>query len=88
MASPMLNATTNVIDSLIIVEQFVFDEKICTMRELIDALHANFEGHELLRTRILKRGDFFGNDEEDSNYVAKRFYDDLYEYVKNKRRIG
>jgi len=75
------------IDSLSIVKQFVFDEKILSLSELIDALQANWEGYEELRTMILKKGHFFGNDDDTSNYVAKRFYDDLYEYVKNKRTV-
>lgn len=76
-----------VIDSLAIVKQFVFDEKLVTMGELIDALLANWKGYEELRNIILKKGHFFGNDDDSSNYVAKRFYDDLFEYVKVKRTV-
>lgn len=87
LCSPMLNAATNVIDSLIIVKQFVFDDKICTMRELIDAVRANFEGYAPLRTLILRRGDFFGNDTDRSNRMAQRFYDSLYRYLKDKKNV-
>lgn len=83
----MFVGNVTVIDSLAIIKQFVYDEKIVTMEEMLAALHANWEGYEDLRGLILKKGDFFGNDEEISNEVAKRFYDDLYEYVRNKRTV-
>ena len=42
----------NLIDSLTIVKQFVFDERRCTMRELADALAADWKGHEKLLEEI------------------------------------
>ncbi len=64
---------TNVIDSLIVVKQFVFDEKLFSMKELVCAINADWTGFEDMRTLILKKGDFFGNDTERSNFVAKSF---------------
>ena len=83
----MFLGTVNVIDSLSIVKQFVFDEKIVSMEELTKALQADWTGYETLRLLILKKGKFFGNDDETSNYAAKLFYEDLYEYVKDKRTV-
>lgn len=83
----MFVGNVTAIDSLAIVKQFVYDEKIVSIEELTDALHANWEGYEELRGLILRKGNFFGNDDDISNYVAKRFYDDLYEYVKKKRTV-
>jgi formate C-acetyltransferase len=87
IASPMCMGITNVIDSLIVVKQFVFDEKILTMQELISALQSNWQGYEDVRKLILKKGDFFGNDTERSNYVAQKLYQSLYEYLKAKKNI-
>ena len=87
IASPMCIGIANVIDSLIIVKQFVFDDKIITMSKLIDALKNNWQGYEELRATILKRGDFFGNDTERSNYVAQKLYQSLYEFLKDKTNI-
>ena len=83
----MFLGNVTVIDSLSIIKQFVFDEKRLSMAELINALKANWEGYEDLRNAILKTGDFFGNDGDISNCVAKRFYDDLYEYIKEKKTV-
>jgi formate C-acetyltransferase len=77
----------NVIDSLIIVKQFVYDDKIISMEELIAALDADWEGYEDLRTFILNKGDFFGNDTARSNEVAAKLYQSLYEFLKDKTNV-
>ena len=87
IASPMCIGITNVIDSLIVVKQFVFDEKMLTMKELIDAVQANWQGYEELRALILKKGDFFGNDTDRSNYVAQKLYQSLYEFLDGKKNL-
>ncbi len=87
IAAPMCIGITNVIDSLIVVRQFVFDEKRITMQTLIEAIQANWEGFEELRAIILKKGDFFGNDTDRSNEAARRLYADLYAYLKDKRNL-
>ena len=87
IASPMYMGIANVIDSLIIVKQFVFDEKITTMKELVSAVQADWADYEDLRTLIINKGDFFGNDTERSNYVAQKLYQSLYEYLKDKTNL-
>lgn len=87
IASPMYMGITNVIDSLIIVKQFVFDDRLITMAELVSALKANWEGYEELHATILKKGDFFGNDTERSNFVAQKLYQSLYEFLKDKTNL-
>ena len=61
----------NLIDSLSIVRQFVFEEKRCTMEELVRALAANWEGHERLRREISCEGRFFGANDPFTNEVAQ-----------------
>ena len=87
IASPMLIGITNVIDSLAVVKQFVFDECAFTMRELLDALDANWVGYEDMRTLILKRGRFFGNDDDTSNGVARALYNELYDFLKDRTNL-
>ena len=87
VATPMCIGRTNVMDSLIVVKQFVFDEKLITMKELITALQSNWQGFEELRAIILKKGDFFGNDTERSNYVAQKLHQSLYEFLKDKTNL-
>lgn len=87
IASPMLLGITNVIDSLIVVKQFVFDSKAVTMSELINAVQSNWKEYEELRRMILKTGKFFGNDDETSNYVGGRVYTSFYNHLKDKKNV-
>lgn len=87
IASPMHMGIPNVIDSLIIVKQFVFDEKIISMKELVSAVQNDWVGFEDLHTLIKNKGDFFGNDTERSNYVAQKLYHSMYEYLKDKTNL-
>ena len=87
MASPMMIGITNVIDSLIIVKQFVYDEKIVTMKELVEAVQSNWVGFDELHMLIMKKGDFFGNDIARSNSVAQRLFESLYAFLKDKTNL-
>lgn len=87
IAGPALIGIVNVIDSLTVIKQFVYDEKIVSMETLISALNNNWQGFEDLHTLIIKKVKFFGNDNEVSNYVAKLFADTLFEYTKDKTSV-
>ena len=77
IAVGVLIGISNVIDSLSVTKQLVFDEKKITMEKLIDALQNNWNGYEDLREYILKKGMFFGNDDDCSNSLANRFFKSL-----------
>ncbi len=87
IASPMLLGITNAIDSVIVVKQFVYDTQALSLADLIRAVQANWSGYEGLRATILKRGHFFGNDDDTSNYVAQRIYRSFYEHLKGKKNV-
>lgn len=48
-------------DSLAAIKYMVYDKKLCTARELYDAVMANWQGHELLRQRIINEVPHYGN---------------------------
>ena len=76
---------TTVIDSLAMVRQFVYNEKKVSMEELVSALKNNWAGYEELRDMILKRGQFFGNNQEVSDDCAKRYAESSAAYLKDKK---
>lgn len=51
-----------VIDSLVAIKKLVFEDKVLTMAELIDALQCNFEGKELIRELLLNAPKYGNND--------------------------
>jgi pyruvate formate-lyase/glycerol dehydratase family glycyl radical enzyme len=71
----------NVGDSLYAIQRLVFDEEQVSMAELIEALDANFEGHEELRQMLVNRVAKYGNDDPEADAwtarVAEHFCDTL-----------
>ena len=61
----------NVADCLAIIKHLVFDEKICTARELYDALINNWEGYEELRSYIKNKAPHYGNGNPEVDKYAK-----------------
>ncbi len=55
---------TDVVDSLSAIKTLVFDQRLLGLRELVDALEADFDGHETLLARMLKKVPKFGQDQE------------------------
>ncbi len=68
-----------VADSLTTIKYMCFDKKLCTTRELYDAYMANWEGHEMLRQRILSEVPHYGNGDsyadEQMQWVVDTYYD-------------
>ena len=63
-------ATT--VDSLLAVKYLVFDNKICTMKELIDALKANWAGYEVLQAQALNKTPKYGRDDDTADEMGKK----------------
>ncbi len=66
----------NAADALIAIKKAVFEEKICTAGELIEALKANFEGYEALRAKLLKLPKY-GQDNAEADEIAARLTRDV-----------
>ena len=62
-------ATT--VDSLLAIKHLVFDERRCTMAELLAALRDNWEGHEALQARALHKAPKFGRDDDKADAMAE-----------------
>lgn len=87
IAVGLLIGISNVIDSLSVTKQIVFDERLVTVRQLTNALKSNWKGYENLRSYILKNGRFFGND-DCSNDIAHRFFKSLDEWNSGDNYLG
>ena len=88
LAVGILIGLPNVIDSISITKQFVFDERLISMSELVAAIKNNWSGYEDLRTVIMKKGYFFGNDDDCSNAIANRFFKALDEWNNTENYLG
>lgn len=63
------------VDSLLAVRYLVFDENLCSMAELIQALIDNWEGHDVLRARARFRAPKYGRDDDDADALALKVMD-------------
>ena len=58
------------VDSLAAMKKMIFDEKICTLPELKNALEANWKGYEKLQLYALKKCSKWGNNDEEADSIA------------------
>ncbi|MDR1217705.1 MAG: hypothetical protein LBJ99_03855, partial [Oscillospiraceae bacterium] len=62
--------TANVGDSLMAIKKLCFDDKTVTLRELYDALAANWDGYEQLRQTVINAVPHYGNDDAEADELA------------------
>ena len=80
-----LLGTPNVIDSLCVVRQFVFDEKRCTMAELAGALASDWVGHEKLLADIRRDGKRYGANDPFTNEMARFYHTAVARFAEGRR---
>ncbi len=64
-------ATT--VDSLLAVKYLVYDNKDCTLAQLVDALKSNWKGYEVLQAKALNRAPKYGRDDKTADTFAREF---------------
>lgn len=67
----------DVADSLTAVKKLAFEEKRVSMEQLLQALDANFEGHESQRQMLINRAPHYGNDDGYADEMARKVVDVL-----------
>jgi len=71
-------------DSLSAIRHHVFDRKALSMTELLEALAANFEGHEKTRLLLWNRSPKYGNDDEYADAILAAVFDAFYDEVNGR----
>jgi len=61
-------ATT--VDSLLAVKYLVYDQQVCSMTELIQALRDNWVGHEVLQARAKNKAPKYGRDDDQADEMG------------------
>ncbi len=74
----------NAVDSLMVIKQLVFEERICSIDELKIALAANWKGYEELRLTAIKRVPKWGNNNEQVDKLALKITDFLGARINNE----
>ena len=58
-------------DSLSAIKKLVYEDRQVEMGQLVEALRANFEGHESLRQTLINKAPKYGNDDPYSDEIAR-----------------
>jgi pyruvate-formate lyase len=72
----------NASDALTAIKKLVFDEKKYTLRQINDALLADFEGYEKLRQDLWKAPKY-GNDNEEADAMSQRVYESIAKPIRD-----
>ncbi|MDR1065026.1 MAG: hypothetical protein LBL25_01490 [Oscillospiraceae bacterium] len=80
-----------VADSLTAIKYMVFDKKLCSARELYDAIMADWQGFEPLRQRVINEVPHFGNADpyadEQMTWVINTYYNACRECYSSRTKI-
>jgi trans-4-hydroxy-L-proline dehydratase len=79
--------TGTITDILSAVKMHVFEKKAVSLKELIEALDANFEGKESLRQRFLNKTPKFGNDDEYADSLMRRSFETYFAAIDGRPTV-
>ena len=71
-------------DSLAAIKYHVFDHRNLTMDDLLEALHANFEGHERTRLMLWNKTPKYGNDDDYADAILAQVFDAYFEEINGR----
>jgi formate C-acetyltransferase len=72
-------------DSLAAVNHHVFHGGTLTMDQLLEALRADFQGHESLRQRLLHKTPKYGNDDDRADWIAEEVFNAYYDVLNGRK---
>jgi len=70
-------------NSLAVIKKLVFDDKVCTMQTMLDALKADWEGYDDLRKQALDV-DKYGNDIDWVDDIGRKYHADFADFHYRK----
>lgn len=75
--SPHIGGLADTVNSLYAIKKLVYDDKRVTLSDLLNILHNDWEGKEVLRQYALNRYVYYGNDNDEVDTLAARLLSDF-----------
>lgn len=79
--APHAGGLANVANSLLAIRKLVYENKLLTLKEMIETLRADWQGHESLRRLVVSRIPTYGSDDAEADAMMKRVYDTYVDMV-------
>ncbi len=71
-------------DSLAALKYNVFENRLVTMKEMLDILKTDYDGQENLRQKLLNKTPKYGNDDDRADQIMKTVFEAYFEAVDGK----
>lgn len=77
----------DVTDSLLVIKKLVFENKEISLTQMCNAVKCNFEGYEVLRSKVLNSVDLFGSNSDEAVEMANRVTKFMHDCFAEKRNF-
>ena len=74
--APHAGGLADTANSLYVIKKAVFDDHLATWPALVDAIRADWQGHEPLRQQVMRRYALYGNDSAEADAMLQSVYND------------
>lgn len=74
-------------DCLAAIKYNIFDHKKFSMKELLDAMHDNFEGHEEIYNLVHNKTPKYGNDDDYADEIMLTVFNEYKNYISGRKNL-
>jgi formate C-acetyltransferase len=74
----------SITDCLASLKYNVFDKKIISMKDLINALDTNFDGNDIIHQRLIYKTPKYGNDDDYADSITTQVFEIVYNAINNR----
>lgn len=82
VVSPHAGGMPDTANSLFAIKKMVFDEKLIKLSDYLNILRNNWNNNEDLRKYVLHKLEYYGNDNDESDSILMRVFNDFIECVE------
>ena len=74
----------SITDCLASLKHNVYDKKIVSMKELLEILDINFQGHEIIRQKFINKTPKYGNDDDYADSITQKVFEIVFNAIDNR----